>query len=81
MWIQVREYTINVAEIVYFEISGDADDYTLYAHFGRGGSDADNAILDPLEIMRGTKEECIKLPKMILQKCGEDVMEVVFTGI
>ena len=77
MWIQVREYTINVAAIVYFEISGDANDYTLYAHFGRGGSDTGNAILDPLEIMRGTEEECINLQKLIIKESGGDIRQVV----
>lgn len=77
MWIQVREYTINVASIVYFEISGDADDYTLYAHFGRGGSDTGKAILDPLEIMSGTQEECINLHKLIIKESGGDIRQVV----
>ena len=77
MWIQVREHTINVAAIACFEISGDMDDCSLYAHFGRGGTHTDSTILDPLEIMHGTREECIKLQKLILQECGGDVVQVV----
>ena len=69
MWIKKNDYTINVAQIAYFEISGDQDDCSLYANFGS------TDISDAVEIMHGTRDECTKLIDLLLKK--EDVRQVV----
>ena len=75
MWLNVNngtaEYTINVAQIAYFKTIGSEHNCALYAIFGSDDTRAAEAI----KIMEGTREECVKLRKLILK--NEDVSDVV----